>query len=118
MSNFMKGQALKYGLIALGGYLIYRKLKSTAGEVIEYAGEVASTKLNPASSENLVFSGVKAVAGDDAVGEAGLSFFDTIDSVAEFFGSENGINGVPGTTRDLTAAVQAGTATDPRAGRG
>lgn len=102
MSKQLQSQAFKY--LVLGGlaYLAYKKITGAAGEVLEAAGDFATSKLNPASDENIVYSGIKSAVGEDKLSSAGLSFFDQVDTAAEWLGFENGINGIKGTTAAIT----------------
>lgn len=106
MSKELQAQAFKY--LVLGGlaYMAYLKIKSVPSEAVEAAGKFASTKLNPASVENLVYTAVGETVGKENLDSAGLSFFDGIDTAAEWLGFENGINGVKGTTAEMNEKLQ------------
>ena len=101
MSKTLQIQALKYLAIGLVGYFAYKKITGIGSEVAEYAG----TQLNPASDENLIYVGVKEAVGAENLSNAGLSFFDAIDSAAEWAGFETGINGIKGTTKNANEAL-------------
>lgn len=106
MYSQLQTQAFKYLVVGGLAYVAYLKIKGMPGEVVEAAGEFASTKLNPASVENLVYTAVGETVGKDNLDDAGLSFFDGIDTAAEWLGFENGINGVKGTTAEMNAQIQ------------
>jgi hypothetical protein len=96
MSKKLQIQAFKYLALGLVGYLTYRKIKGIGQDVVDFADK----KLNPASEQNLIYVGVKEVVGAKNLSGAGLTFFDAIDSAAEWAGFETGINGIEGTTQN------------------
>jgi hypothetical protein len=104
MSKELQIQALKYLAFGVVGYFVYQKLTGLGQEVAEFAG----TKLNPASDENLIYVGVKDAVGAENLSSAGLTFFDAIDSAAEWAGFETGINGIKGTTQNANEALANG----------
>lgn len=108
MSKALQMQALKYLAMGVAGYFIYQKVTGAAGEAVEAAAEIVSTRLNPASDQNLVYVGVQEVVGEEALSSAGLSFFDAVDSAAEWVGFETGINGIKGSTADANEALARG----------
>lgn len=102
MSKELQGQALKYLALGLVGYFVYKKITGLGSDVVDFA----SKKLNPASQENLIYKGLGDAIGEDELSDAGLSFFDSIDTAAEWLGFENGINGVEGTTAELNKKIK------------
>lgn len=105
MPKNLQVQAFKYLVFGGLAYLAYKKITGAAGEAVEVVAEFASTKLNPASDENIIYTAVGDAVGQENLSDAGVSFFDGIDTAAEWLGFENGINGVKGTTAELTAQV-------------
>ena len=101
MSKTLQIQALKYLSLGLVGYFVYKKINELGSDVVEFTDK----KLNPASDENLIYVGVQEVVGAENLSNAGLSFFDAIDSAAEWAGFETGINGIKGTTKNANEAL-------------
>lgn len=108
MRNITPAQVtlIKYAAIAGALYWLYSKVTSIGAQVLDEAGEVASTKLNPMHRDNLINEAAENLIGEEELASAGTTFFDWIDTAAEAVGFENGINGIPGTTADAMAARQ------------
>jgi hypothetical protein len=104
MPRTLQIEAVKYLAIGLVGYLAYKKITDISEEVADFA----STKLNPSSDQNIVYVSVKDAVGAENLSNAGLSFFDAIDSAAEWAGFETGINGIKGTTKNANEALANG----------
>lgn len=108
MRNITPAQVtlIKYAAIAGALYWLYSKVTSIGTQVLDTAGEVAGTKLNPMHPDNLANQAAENLIGPDELASASTIFFDWIDTAAEAVGFENGINGIPGTTADAMAAKQ------------
>ena len=95
---------IEYAALGLAAWWVYSKVTSLGKE----AAEVAQTKLNPMSRENLINQAAENIVGEDRLYNAAEGVFDTIDSIAEFFGSETGINGIKGTNAEQGARLRQG----------
>lgn len=67
--------AVMLASLAIGGYLVWRASQKV-GEAIDTAEEIITTDLNPASSDNIVYTNTP-----DVVKDGFNSFFGALDSV-------------------------------------
>lgn len=104
MLKINQTQLIKYGALLLAGLYVFKKINAAKVEAVEFA----KTKLNPASQENIIYTATTDAVGKENFSKASLSFFDSIDTAAEWFGIENGINGIPGTTAEANERIKNG----------
>lgn len=99
-----KAELIKYGALLIAGLYVFKKMNAAKVEAVEFA----KTKLNPASQENIVYTGIQGAIGKETLTKGSLSFFDSIDTAAEWFGIKNGINGIEGTTAAAQERIKNG----------
>lgn len=88
--------ALKLAAFAIAGYWVYSKVQAAK----ESAVQVVTTSLNPMHKDNLAHITAQKIIGPNELQSGFTRIFDAIDWAAEAVGSENGINGVPGTNAE------------------